>query len=168
MNPRFFQLFLCVLMLFVVGCGGEKKPEGMPALHKTTLTFTQDGVPLADATITLNPMDAANNQWPAGGTTDSKGVLKVKTMSKFDGAPAGKFKITVSKTETEGTLTSVESSDAPGARPAAGNVKMFNLIEKEYRFSNTTALELEVKPGKNEKTFAVGKAIREAIISRAD
>ena len=152
-------------MLFVVGCGGEKKPDGMPALQKTTLAFVQDGSPLTDATITLVPLESENIRWPAGGTTDSQGVLQVKTMAKYDGVPAGKFKITVSKTETEGTFTPVESSDEGGARrPAAtGNVKTYYLVDKKYRSADTTDLDLEIKSGTNAETFDVGKPVREQI-----
>jgi len=163
MNQRFFVFFLSVLMLSIVGCQGEKKPDGMPALHKTTLTFTQDGKPLADATITLMPLDAANTKWPSGGTTDSSGVLKVKTMTKYDGLPEGKYLVGVTKTETEGTAAPVESSDSPGARPAVSTQKSYYLVEKQYRLANTSGLEVEVKPGKNEKTLEVGKAVRELI-----
>ncbi|MCL2348997.1 MAG: hypothetical protein FWC50_12160 [Planctomycetaceae bacterium] len=163
MNQRLFILFLCIAGLFVAGCGGEKKPDGMPTLHKATLTFTQGGTPLADATITLTPQDAANVRWPAGGTTDSQGVLHVKTMAQYDGAPAGKYKIIVSKTETEGAAAPTESSDAAGARPAVSTQKMYNLIEKDYRFADTTPLTVEIKAGKNEETLEAGKAVRELI-----
>ena len=163
MNQRFFISFLCGLILFIAGCGGETKPPGMPALHKTTLTFTQEGTPLADAVVTLVPQDAANSQWPSGGTTNDKGVLQVRTMAKFNGAPAGTFKITVSKTESEGTATST-SSDEGGGRPvAAGGLKMYHLVDKKYQLATSSDLTLEVKSGTNTETFDLGPAIRELI-----
>jgi len=164
MNQRFFISFLIVLVLFIAGCGGVKKPDGMPTLYKTTLTFTQDGTPLAEATVTLVPVEGAVT-WSAGGMTDSNGVLKVKTQTQFDGAPAGNYKITVSKTETEGKAEMVESSDAANVRPVAatGNVKTYYLVDKKYRTAKDSSLTLEVKSGKNEETFDLGPAVRELI-----
>ena len=138
-----------------------KRPDGMPDIHPTTFTFTQDGAPLADAKVTLISTDGTNVQWPAGGTTDSSGVVKVKTMSQFDGVPAGKFKVTVSKTETEGTNTAVEDSDDPGAKRAVSEVKTYYLVESKFRSVASSPLDVEIKPGKNIETFDVGKAVRE-------
>jgi hypothetical protein len=170
MHQRLIILFLCVSLFIVAGCGGEKRPDGIPALHKTTLTLTQEGKPLADATVNLYPVEGVN-KWPAGGITNSQGVLQVKTMTSFDGIPEGKYKVTVTKTETEGTSTAVadDASDAARARPvAASAVKQYYLVEKDYRASNTTPLEIEIKPGKNSKEFEAGKAIRDLIPMRTD
>ena len=160
---QLLTLFSCVLILSVVGCGGSKKPPGMPPLHATTLTFTQGGTPLAGATVTLSPQDDANAQWSFGGATDNNGVLNAQTQG-FDGLPEGSFKIAVTKTETEGTPAAVESSDLGGGSPAAsGGVKSFYLVDKKYRSTGTTDLILEVKPGKNAQTFDLGSAVREEI-----
>jgi len=135
----------------------------MPPLHPTALTLTQEGVPLAGASVTLSPQDASNSQWSLGGSTDSNGVLNVQTQG-FKGAPAGTFKITVSKTETEGTAVAAGTSDRGGAKPAAGGgTKSFHLVDKKYRSAGTTDLTLEVKAGRNAQTFDLGPAIREEI-----
>ena len=168
MNQRFFtsclRVFLCGLILFIAGCGGAKKPDGMPALHKTTLTFTQGGTPLAEATVALVPLEGAMT-WPAGGVTDNNGVLRVKTQGQFEGAPAGNYKITVSKTETEGTAETGESSDEANVRPVAvsSNVKSYYLVDKKYRNAKDSDLTLEVKAGTNTETFDLGPAVRELI-----
>lgn len=169
MNQRIFIFFLSVLMLSLVGCGGVKKPAGMPALHPTTLTLTQEGTPLAGATVTLVSQNKAVSQWQSGGATDAKGVIRIKT-SGFDGAPEGTFKVVVTKTETEGTATVTQSSDEAGAKPSVsgGGQKSYEVVEKEYRSAVTTKLTLEVKAGKNAETFDVGKAVREQIINRTD
>ena len=161
---QLFTLLLCALILSTIGCGGTEKPDGMPPLHQTTLTFTQDGKPLAEASVTLSPQDAANTQWSLGGATDSNGVLKVQTQG-FDGAPEGTYKIVVTKTETEGAGAPVESSDDASVKPsAAGSVpKSFYLVDKKYRSVGTTDLTLEVKAGKNAQTIDLGSAVREEI-----
>jgi len=115
----------------------------LPPFYQTTFTVLQEGKPLADATVTLIPVDAVNIHWPAGGTTDNKGVLNVKT-SEFAGVRAGMFKIVVVKTVTEETKT-------------------YNLVEKVYSHKNITPLTVAIMPGKNEITIDVGKAVRELI-----
>ena len=156
-------LFSSALILFAVGCGGAKRPDGLPPLHPTALKFTQDGVPLAGASVTLSPQDAANAPWSLGGSTDSNGVINVQTQG-FNGVPAGTYKVVVSKTETEGTAETVESSDLGGARPAAGGgPKSFYLVDPKYRSAGTTDLLLEVKSGKNSETYELGPAVREEI-----
>jgi len=166
---QLFILFPCVLILFVAGCGGEQRPAGMPPLHPTTLTFTQEGAPLADAAVTLFADDAANTQWSFGGTTDRSGVVRIQTQG-FNGVPAGTFRIVVSKTETEGTAVVADESsdlgDLGGARPAAAasdGPRSFNLVDAKYRSAATTDLELEVTPGRNAQTFDLGPAVREEI-----
>ena len=161
MNQRFFHFFLCVLMLFVVGCGGPKKPDGMPALHKTTLTLTQDGAPLAGASVSLVPVTGAM-LWPAGGITDAKGTVNIRTMTQFDGAPEGSYKITVIKTEEEKTGEVVKMSEVDGGATVPV-VKTYNVVDKKYQSPQNSDLTLDVKSGKNVKTFEVGKAVRELI-----
>ena len=155
-------MFSCTLLLCAAGCGGDSKPDGMPALHSTTLTFTQGGVPLAGASVTLTPQDAANAQWPLGGATDNRGVLTVQTQG-FRGAPAGLYKISVTKTETEDTGTATESSDLGGAPAVSGGSKTFHLVDPKFRSAATTELTLEVKPGRNTETFDLGPAVREEV-----
>jgi len=161
MNQRFFHLFLCALMLFVVACGGPKKPDGMPALHKTTLTLTQDGTPLAGASVSLVPETGAM-RWPAGGITDKSGTVHIKTMAQFDGAPEGSYKVTVIKTEEEDTGEVVKMSDADGGGTVPV-MKSYYVVDKKYQTPAGSDLTLEVKPGKNTKPFDVGKAIREPV-----
>jgi len=162
---QLLTLFPCVLILFVAGCG-EKRPDGMPPLHPTSFTFKQDGVPLEGAMVTLIAQDAANSQWSLGGATDRNGVLRVQTQG-FNGAPAGNYKIVVTKTETEGTAAAAteESSDLGGSRPvaAAGGQKSFYLVDSKYRSAGTTDLEFEIKPGRNAETFDLGPAVRDEI-----
>jgi len=134
----------------------------MPPLHSTTLTFTQGGVPLADAAVTLTALETVNAQWSLGGTTDGKGVLRVQTQG-FNGAPAGKYKIVVSKVETEGTTEVVEITNHDAPPPTTNNTKSFYLVDKKYRSVSSTDLTLEVKSGKNEETFDLGPSVREEI-----
>ncbi|MFG0262836.1 MAG: carboxypeptidase regulatory-like domain-containing protein, partial [Novipirellula sp. JB048] len=74
----------------------------MPELYPATVTITQEGDGLADATVTLYPEDPALRRWAVGGVTDENGTATLRTHVKFPGAPAGRFKVMVNKTVTEG------------------------------------------------------------------
>jgi len=144
---QFHRLLLISLLLLVTcaGCfGGPQKPAGLPELHPLTLTLTQDGQPLADAIVSLKSLDNANI-WAVGGTSDTQGAVKVMTAGDFPGAPAGQYKVTVIKTETE----------------VNGKIKTdYSVIDQKLISSTTTLLEVDVTPGKNTATLDVGKAVR--------
>ena len=159
-----FILFSCALILLFVGCGGERRPDGMPALHATALTFTQGGTPLgADALVTLFSDDASLSQWTIGGVTNDRGVVNIQTNG-FNGAPAGTFRITVSKTETEGEVAArTEPVDPDAPFVDTSNVRSFHVVAPEHRTRQTTQLTVEVTPGRNAETFDLGPAVREAV-----
>ena len=144
---QFYRLLLIFLLGLVTcaGCfGGPKKPAGLPELHPLALTLTQGGQPLADAIVSLKPLDNANI-WAVGGVSDVQGAVKVMTAGDFQGAPAGKYKVTVIKTETE----------------ANGKIKTdYSVIDQKLTSPTTTTLEVDVAPGKNTKTLDVGEAVR--------
>ena len=92
-----FILLTC-LCLVLNGCGGEKLPDNMPKPCPTVITITQDGQPLADASVVLVPMDPSNT-WHAGATTNASGNAILQTHVKYDGVVPGKYFIIVSKFE---------------------------------------------------------------------
>ena len=168
MNFRLFLVSGCLLAL-AVGCG-EPRPEGMPELYPATITVMQDGSPLPGAAVTLLPQDTALARWPAGGITDSSGKVAVHTYSTYAGAPAGTFKVTVSKTTTEGDPRPTH----PGANATAeqlraydramktGKFEVFQVVAAEHRMANTTKLSIDVtSSGPNEFTLDVGPAVKE-------
>ena len=166
---HFSILFSCALILLFVGCGGDGRPDGMPALHATALTFTQGNTPLADASVTLSPDDASLSQWSIGGVTNNRGVVTIQTNG-FNGAPAGTFRITVNKTETEGEAaprTEPVDNDAPFVETS--NIRSFQVVAAEHRSLATTQLTVEITPGRNAQTIDLGPAVREEIAaSRGD
>jgi len=156
-----FTLFSCALILLFVGCGGDGRPDGMPALHATALTFTQGGTPLADASITLSPNDDSLSQWSIGGVTNNRGVATIQTQG-FNGVPAGTFRITVNKTEgADAPATGPVDPDAPFVDTS--NVRSFHVVAPEHRSRQTTQLTVEITPGRNAETFDLGPAVREAV-----
>ncbi len=168
MNFRLFLVSGCLSAL-AIGCS-DPRPEGMPDLYPATITVTQDGSPLAGAAVTLFPQDAALTRWPTGGTTDNSGVVTLHTYSTYPGAPAGTFKVTVSKTNTEGDP--VPTHPGANATPEqlrdydramkTGKFEVFQVVAAEHRMPNTTKLSVEVTPnGPNDFTLDVGPAVKD-------
>jgi hypothetical protein len=160
-KPRLLIAFL--LLCFVAGCGGERLPPGMPKLYPAAITVTQDGKPLEGANIVLFNIDS-DAKWSAGGVTDQDGVLKLRTMGRYAGAPAGTYKVSVSKIETPGISLPDEPS-TPEAR------REYNRIAKEIE-NNTfytvdpkfglgkTKLEVEITPTNLKLSVDVSPAVR--------
>lgn len=160
---------LSFVLLGLNGCG-EPLPEGMPSLHSAKVTVTQGGAPLADASVTLIPEDSTLSRWPVGAKTDASGSASLQTMSKFSGAPAGKYKVIVNKSITEGE----EIPAHPGASATpeqmkeydkamkAGGRQVFFVVEEKVRNSKTTPLSVTVEAnGPNEFALDAGKAVKE-------
>jgi len=154
-------------LVAAVGCG-PKTPAGFPPLQATTLTVTQDGAPLADASITLKSLDSSNT-WTSGGTTDAKGVASLRTHGQYSGVPVGKYKVAITKTVSEGELPPPPPFDEASERVyneylASDKVyKEFSVVDMQYRLIESTPLEIEVVKGKNALTADVGAAVHEEI-----
>ena len=148
----FIALFLCITVGLTAGCGrGPKRPEGMPDLYKTTITITQADSPLADAMVNLKLADGAQSQWYSGGATDANGVVTVSTQGDFQGAPAGKYKVLVSKVTTEND-------------PSNERSLTYEMVDPQYANFAKTPLEIEIKaePG-NTFTLDVGPNYKKAV-----
>ena len=153
---RLSLLCSIILCLTFAGCGGEPKPDGLPKLHPVTLTFTQGGEPCVESIVTLVP--ESDSPWGTGGITDASGNVAVRTHGKFLGAPAGKYKITISKTE------SGVAGPAPADMFTVQTIQTFNLIDPIYANSETTTLVIEVEEGKNSfPPFELGEKVREPV-----
>ena len=129
-----------------------------------TLTLTQDGTPLVGAVVSL----AGDSEFSVGGVTDAKGNVVVYTHGKHKGAPLGKYKVRVAKTESDPGPPSPKSFTGPefeAWQKEYGNLpppKTYTLVEKQYTQAETTPLGLDVT-GPTAQTLDVGKAIKEVI-----
>jgi hypothetical protein len=148
-----FAVVFCLFTCGLTGCG-EPKPDGLPKLQPVSLSFIQEGQPCENASVHLNPVD--ENPWAVGGTADSTGTVVFRTHGKYSGAPAGKYKVTVSKTDRE------EIGPPPKDMfDIQQETVMYDLVDPVYSNPATTPLEIEVEPGKHfSKTFDLGKKIR--------
>lgn len=148
---------LLAVVFLTTGCQKEdSRPDGMPELHRVSVTILQNGEPLANASIRLIPKEGTS-PWSSGGSTDERGVAVLRTHGKFEGVPAGSYKMTVTKIEMpEPQSTEVSPLDTPNADESS-----FDLVAPEYTYPNQTPLELEVTPGVNEyEPFDLGPAVR--------
>ncbi|MCL2742801.1 MAG: prealbumin-like fold domain-containing protein [Planctomycetaceae bacterium] len=154
-------LAVAVLTLIFTGCSRQQFPAGMPPLQPITIVIMQDGKPLAGASIALFSEDDANSPWSVGGTSDQNGRAVLATHGKYNGAPAGRYKVCVSK---------VETVNAPGGNPSDENASIkrpdeFDLVEPTLKSPLTTTLSVEIKTGKNSAELDAGKAVRKKIDS---
>jgi len=143
---------MIVGLIMAAGCGGVKRPEGMPTLYKTTITFTQADAPLIDAMVILKLADSSHSKWYSGGATDANGIVIVRTQGDFPGAPVGKYKVLVSKLASE-----------PNPKNPEGSLT-FDLVEPQYNDFTKTPLEIEVKAEpENNFTLDVGAACKKEV-----
>lgn len=155
-----------VLSLMLSGCSSETLPEGMPPLFPAKLTFTQEGKALGDAAVALMNTEPSMMRWTVGGRTDSNGVLTVKTLGKYNGVPAGKYIILVTKTErfAGGTEKQPVPQDDKAAKEYYAKInkeqKFFDYVDLKYSAPETSGLEIEISPDGNEQTFDLGKAVK--------
>jgi hypothetical protein len=168
-NVSFICAAACGLLL-LTGCGGSSSPNpaGFPATVSCVLTITQEGSPLSGAMVTLTPSDGAKD-WLFSGTTDESGKAKIFTYGRAEGAPKGKYKVVITKGETDPskfTPPADENDTAAWTRyeQNAMNEKLnsYTLVERIYTDAATTPLELEIT-GKTAQTFDAGKKVREVL-----
>lgn len=159
----------CMMILSVSGCG-DSRPAGMPETYPASITITQDGAPLADATVVLYPEDSSLTRWPVGATTDEAGTAKLMTSTQYEGAPAGTFKVIVNKTVTEGDPypkhpgrgATREQINAYDRALKTGTFERFKVVAEEYRSAGSTPLSIEIAAsGENKFTEDIGKAVKD-------
>lgn len=154
---------VCALVA-AIGCGGKPKPDGMPELIPATIVVTQEGAPLADATVTLVSADGSC-KWAVGGKTDAKGRAALNTHGDFSGAPEGNFKVGVSKVEIKVKEGAVDEEGNPLQptpeqlkNPAlldARFVETTSVVPAEYENAQNSPLEVTISKSAKETTVDV-------------
>jgi hypothetical protein len=155
--------FICCSLLTLLGCSSSL-PSDLPKLVIVTLTITQEGKPLSGATVNLvDTMPNTNTTYSAGGTTDESGVCLLYTHGRYKGAPLGKFKVRVSRTENlpkpGPRPKSAAEFEAASKKMRTNPPKTYQFVEKIYTDAKSTPLEIEIT-GPTKKTFDVGKAVK--------
>lgn len=160
--------FLSLILLgMFVGCG-EKRPPGMPHLYPVSVTVVQEGTPVEGALVTLISEERDLAAWGPGGMTSSNGIASLVTNSKYKGAPAGTFKVVVSKKETE-KHPHPEWADLPDGDPKfiqyrneSMKLKTYEYIELKYGQLVETPLSVTITKDSRVFTLDVGKPIHNA------
>ena len=136
------------LPLFVCGCSGPSKPDGLPDRVPLEITLTQDGKPLQEATVQLVSPDVP---WSITGNTDAHGTAKMVTHGQFAGVPPGPYKVVVIKRDVESTPTGDRKTQT---------LKIYSLVDPKLSDRQTTTLELMVEKGKKTTTLELGASDR--------
>ena len=164
MPIRLFIITLFAVSIFS-GCSKEQRPAGLPPLFPCKIMITQGNKPLEGALVQLVP-ESGTFQWTISGKTDSSGVAKLSTHAKFSGAPAGTFKVLVSKTEASPSKYPVPADNAPVEEwtEYRGQISMehrplIQYVKPEYEDISSTPHSILITKGKNRQTFDVGEPV---------
>lgn len=152
---KYFSHLLIVLGLFVaiVGCGKSNLPPDLPKLVPCKITVTQEGSPLENAKVFLQPEDGS--KWNATGNTNAQGETVLMTHGMYNGVPEGKYKVLISKTEsTNPPLVSTESG-LPQEKS-----KTFTYVEEIYGNASKTPLSIDVSSSNGTHSVDAGKAVK--------
>jgi fibronectin type 3 domain-containing protein len=161
MKTIIIPTFLICCIVVTSGCS-EKLPEGLPALFPATLTITLEGKPFANAMVSLSSADGSHS-WTSGGITDKNGQLAVYTHGKYQGIPAGKYKVTVDCITSDvpmpqnPTMEQIEEHNR--------NHPSFRIVPPEYTEKSNTPLEIEITQSKNTLTLDIPKSVKLKISS---
>lgn len=149
MKQTWLTLLVAMGCFLFIGCG-EKRPDGMPKLYPVTLVISQEGQPLAQASVSAIP-ESGFAQFSSGGVTDDSGTVVLFTHGQYKGMPLGKYKVTVQKTIVEDPQKS-EADPSP--------TKIFDVVAAECSSREKTPLSFEVTAGTNQFDLNAGKPVR--------
>lgn len=136
-----YGLFLCLAVIFTLGCGGPIRPATVPV----TGTVTLDDKPMEGIQVTFQSSNPEIQS--ASGVTDANGQYVLYAgVSGTEGAMIGMYKVILVDPGDAGNQDYM-SSDAPDDQhrgiPA-------NRLPIKYTTATDTPLEVEVKSGKND------------------
>jgi hypothetical protein len=97
MNFEKIHLSLLFLILVCIGCS-PTRPAGMPNLTPCKIIVTMEGKPVEAVTVKLF---SDNLTWACTGRTNSSGVATLVTDMKYNGVPAGTYKILLTRIDVE-------------------------------------------------------------------
>lgn len=147
MRNGFWALSLIVVSLSLSGCGSAPESKREP-VYPVSGKVTYKGQPVADADVVFFCKEKNISSFAK---TNEEGKFKLTTFASFDGAPAGKHIVTVSKlSAATSTAKDVDVTD-----PAYDPIKLVegdknsapkNLIPAKYADVQSTDLLATVTP----------------------
>lgn len=152
--------YLLMISMFVLGglagCSGERRPEGFPKLYPCAIRLTQEGIPVAGIKVSLINAELTD-RWAVGAASDDSGLAMIRTHG-YSGAPKGRYKILLSKKETEGRGRIGDDHADQGWE----DMKIWSLVAEKYENAGTTPLEIDVT-GPLRESFEIGKEERRLV-----
>ncbi|MGD9721962.1 MAG: hypothetical protein AB7O59_10390 [Pirellulales bacterium] len=127
------MLHVALALTLAAGC---RQPAG-PVCFPVSGQVLKNGRPLAEALVAFHPVAQAEDVFPKpSAVTDAEGRFRLMTFTADDGAPAGRYAITV---ELRATRQVGEELVRDGP----------NTLPKRYASPQTSQLEYEVVAGEN-------------------
>lgn len=118
-----------VCAMCAVGCAGESRP--VPVKVRGQVLVGDN--PVADARVTFHPTGEGKAvSWLPVGTTDADGWYELTTFTEKDGAPAGDYRVTVSR------FKAVKAGDEYVSR---------NTLPAHFAQADASGLTVSVKKG---------------------
>lgn len=152
-------LLTIFLVVFAMGCNGEKRPDGFPDIYPCEVRLTQENKPFANATIILKSDRPELDRWSIAGITNEEGIARLTTNGKFSGVPEGDFIVTINKEEIEyGPEKKIDGE------MVKTNPKKFRCVEKIYTDPTTSPLKIKIEKKKNKFDLDAGKKERSPMI----
>lgn len=145
---------LAAWLLVSIGCAAKvPPPPPLPALLPVTGTVKMGGKPLDGAVVIFLTTDVTGAAFNVMGGTDAAGSFKLKTRSGqelHDGAPAGNYKVFISRmVKPDGTPL------APDPKIPPAMVAARESIAAKFSNPNQTTLKATVAAGKESFDFEV-------------
>ena len=138
-------LFLTAFGLVALGCGSAKEDrwtKERPLVHPTSGQVLLNGKPVAEATVTFQPVDPAGK--PGFAATDRVGKFEVQTFDPDDGLTAGKFRVAIQKT----TMVDAEGNEVKEITDDGAGLTERNFLPKKYASFADSGLEVQIEAGK--------------------
>ena len=124
-----------LIVLLTFGCGSPPADVPKAELHLFSGIVQVDGKPANGAQVSMHPVENSTlGVVTPNGVTDENGLFALTTYKPADGAPVGKYKVTVSWSDV---------TNATSSEPETGPEK----LPKRYQDLALSGLEVEVKAG---------------------
>lgn len=143
MKRHFGVVPLFVGLVVTAGCGDKAKEQEKLPTSPARGIVRHKGGPVSNASVNFISLDGKVR---AHGTTDGVGSFVLSTYGHQDGAPPGRYKVTVAVNTVKEIEPGVLEPEPPGG--------FKSLIPTKYASPNTTDILVEVtEGGKNDFTI---------------
>ncbi|MFN3151459.1 hypothetical protein [Bremerella sp.] len=143
--PGHTYALLAGLLLLSIGCTqkSDKWTDGRPPVYPSSGQILLDGEPIAEATVTFQPVDPTGRGGSA--ITDSSGYFDAQTFEPGDGLTEGMHNVSIRKIQmVDRNGNVVEEIREPGS------VVEKNLVPDKYSKFDKSGLQVTISIGKND------------------